>query len=52
LPRILKLQFFFVLRQLEDVDEAQIYNYFYVFKYFFGVAAYLTKTKSFFNVGK
>lgn len=52
LPQIVKLQFYFVLRQLEDVDEVQIYNYFYVFKYFFGVSAFLTKTNSFFNLGK
>lgn len=51
LPQITKLQFYFALRQLTDVDEVQIYNYFYLFKYFFGISAFLTKTKSFFNVG-
>lgn len=52
IPTILKLSLFFNLIKLEDIDEVQIYNYLYLFKYFFGKRAYLSRVKSFFNVGK
>ncbi len=52
IPSILKLKFFFNLVKLEDTDDVQIYNYLYLFKYFFGKRAYLSRIKSFFNIGK
>jgi hypothetical protein len=52
LPIINKLIFFFALRKLEDLDSAEIYNYLYLFKYFFGKNAFLTKNKSYFVLGK
>jgi len=52
IPTILQLSLFFNLIKLEDLDEVQIYNYLYLFKYFFGKRAYLSRVKSFFNVGK
>lgn len=52
IPQISKLVYFFNLTKIEDLDDVQIYNYIYLFKYFFGKRAYLTRIKSFFNVGK
>jgi len=52
LPKISKLILFFSLNKLEDIDSLEIYNYFYLFKYFFGQKAFLTKTKSYFSLGK
>lgn len=51
-PCINKMMFFFILSKIEDLDDVQIYNYLYLFKYFFGKSAFLTKIKSFFNLGK
>lgn len=51
-PSINKINFFFILSKIEDLDDVQIYNYLYLFKYFFGKSAFLTKIKSFFNLGK
>lgn len=51
IPKITKLLFFFQLSKIEDLDDAQLYNYVYLFKYFFGRRAFFTKIKSFFNVG-
>lgn len=50
-PKIIKLLFFFQLSKIEDLDDAQFYNYVYLFKYFFGHRVFFTKIKSFFNVG-
>lgn len=52
IPKINKLLYFFNLTKIEDLDDVQIYNYLYLFRYFFGKRAYLTRVKSFFNVGK
>jgi hypothetical protein len=52
LPSINKLIFFFSLRKLEDLDSSEVYNYLYLFKYFFGKNAFLTKNKSYFVLGK
>jgi len=51
LPRLKKIFYFFQLSHISDLDDPQIYNYVYLFKYFFGKRAFLTKIKSFFNVG-
>lgn len=52
IPKITKLVYFFNLTKIEDLNDVQIYNYLYLFRYFFGKRAYLTRIKSFFNVGK
>lgn len=52
IPQIIRILYFFVLVKIADLDDVQIYNYLYLFKYFFGRIAYLTKIKSFFNLGK
>jgi hypothetical protein len=52
IPSINKLVFFFSLKKLEDLDSPEIYNYLYLFKYFFGRSAFLTKNKSYFVLGK
>jgi len=49
---IYKLLFFFCLTKLEDIYAVEIYNYFYLFKYFFGRRAFLTRIKSFFHLGE
>jgi len=51
-PNINKLVYSFSLSRIDDLDDVQIYNYLYLFKYFFGRRAFLTKQKSFFNIGK
>jgi len=52
IPKIAKLLYFFTLTKIDDIDNVEIYNHIYLFKYFFGKLAYLTKIKSFFNLGK
>lgn len=51
LPYISKLNFFFSLSKVTDKDNTAIYNYFYLFKFFFGRNAYLSRYKSYFNLG-
>ena len=48
---ISKILYSFSLYKIEDLDEVQIYNYIYFFKFFFGRRGFLTKYKSFFNLG-
>ena len=50
-PFISKLNFFFSLSKITDKDNVAIYNYFYLFKFFFGKNAFLSKYKSHFNLG-
>jgi hypothetical protein len=52
IPNISKLVLYFSLNKLEDIDSIEIYNYLYLFKQFFGRKAFLSKTKSQFNLGK
>lgn len=52
IPFISKILLTFPLKHLEDIDEAQVYNYLYLFKFFFGRRAFLTRSKSFYNLGK
>lgn len=52
IPRIVSLSLFFSLRKLEDIDTVEVYNYLYLFKFFFGRCAFLTRCKSYFNIGK
>lgn len=51
LPTISKVVYCFRLYQLENLDSVQIYNYLYLFKFFFGRRGSLTKYKSFYNLG-
>jgi len=50
-PFLTKLSFFFSLSKSVDKDNISIYNYFYLFKFFFGKNAFLSKYKSFYNLG-
>lgn len=43
---------FFSLKDLETLDDARVYNYFFFFKFFFGYRAVFSGYKSFFNLGK
>jgi hypothetical protein len=52
LPKINKLLFFFSFKKLEDLDDVELYNCFYLFKFFFGRNAYFSKTKSSYFLGK
>jgi hypothetical protein len=51
IPYLSKLNFFFSLSKSTDKDNISIYNYFYLFKFFFGKNAFLSKYKSYFNLG-
>lgn len=51
LPFLSKLSFFFSLSKSEDKDNISFYNYFYLFKFFFGKNAFLSKYRSFYNLG-
>jgi hypothetical protein len=50
-PSIDKVLFLFNLNRLEDIDDIQLYNNFYLFKFFFGRNAFFSKTKKFFLLG-
>lgn len=52
LPEINKIIFYFSFKKLEDLDDVQIFNSFYLFKFFFGRKAFFSKQKSFFYLGK
>lgn len=51
IPKLIKIIYTFRLYKIEDLDDVQIYNYLYYFKFFFGGIGYLTKYKSYFNLG-
>jgi len=51
IPKLVQLVYTFRLYKIEDLDDVQIYNYLYYFKFFFGGRGYLTKYKSYFNLG-
>lgn len=51
IPCIIRLVYSFRLHKLENLDDVQIYNYLYFFKFFFGRRGSLTKYKAFFNLG-
>lgn len=51
-PNISKLLLQFSLKKLEDIDSVEVYNYFYLFRYFLGWKASLTKLKSKYSLGK
>jgi len=43
-----KILLYFPVNKIDDIDDVQIYNYIYLYKFFFGRRAFLTKYKSFF----
>lgn len=51
-PLISKLVLFFSLINIEDLHMVQGYNYAYLFRFFLGRKTYLSRQKSFFNLGK
>jgi len=51
IPSLSKLICSFSLSKIDDCDDVQVYNYCYLFKFFFGRIAYLTRVKSFYNLG-
>lgn len=52
LPKLHKLIFYFFFKKLEDLNNVELYNSFYLFKYFFGRKVFFTKTFSFYSLGK
>lgn len=48
---ISKLVLFFSLVNIEDLHMVQGYNYAYLFRFFLGRKTYLSRQKSFFNLG-
>jgi len=51
-PKIKKIIYFFYFKRLEDLDDVQIFNSFYLFKFFLGRNAFFSKNKSFYFLGK
>lgn len=50
-PELQKLLLFFSITKIDDINHSQVYNYIYLFKFFFGRCAFISKIKSFFNLG-
>jgi hypothetical protein len=51
IPSIMNIVYKSKLHKLDDLDDVQIYNYIYLFKFFMGRCSVLTKYKSFLNLG-
>lgn len=51
IPYINKLNFFFKIYNLIDLDDVRSYNYAYLFRFFFGRKALFTKYKLKFHLG-
>lgn len=51
IPYLKKICLFFSLFHINDIDDVQIYNYLYLFKYFFGKRAFLTKKRALYSLG-
>jgi hypothetical protein len=52
IPFIKKLIFLINIKNIENIDERQIYNYFYLFKFFLGRKSYISKNKKIYHLGK
>lgn len=52
IPKIKKIIYYFFFFKIEDLDDVELYNSFYLFKFFFGRKVYFTKTYSFYSLGK
>lgn len=51
IPKFKELKFYFNLSRLEDINEVQLYNYFYLIKFFFGRNSFFSKTNKFYLLG-
>jgi len=51
IPQLIKIVCFFIFSKIEDIHRVELYNCLYLFKFFFGRRAFLTKYKSFFSLG-
>lgn len=51
LPRLKRLNFFFNLSKIEDLNDIQLYNYFYLIKFFFGRSSFFSKIKKYYLLG-
>jgi hypothetical protein len=51
IPKLSKLNYHFLISRSTDKDTVSIYNYFYLFKFFFGKNAFLSKYRSYYNLG-
>lgn len=52
IPKINKNIYFFCLNYLDNLDDVCIYNYFYLFRFFFGKKAFFTKERVLFSLRK
>jgi hypothetical protein len=52
IPNIKKIIYYFYFKKLENLDDVELYNCFYLFKFFLGKKAFFTKTISFYSLGK
>lgn len=52
IPKINKNIYFFCLNYLDNLDDVSIYNYFYLFRFFFGKKAFFTKERILFSLRK
>lgn len=50
--KITKLFLYFAVNKTEQLDHARTYNYFYLFKFFMGLKAYITNYSTMFSLGK
>lgn len=51
LPKFKKLNLSFNLSKIEDLNDIQLYNYFYLIKFFFGRNSFFSKIKKFYLLG-
>lgn len=51
MPGFKKLKYFFNLAKLDDINDVQLYNYFYLIKFFFGRNSFFSKVKKFYLLG-
>jgi|EBPBio282013_DNA_FD.fasta_scaffold03086_6 hypothetical protein len=52
IPNIKKINLYFNFKKLENLNDIELYNCFYLFKFFLGKKVYFTKTFSFYTLGK
>jgi hypothetical protein len=51
-PILNKLNIYFAVRKLENRDHPKIYNYLFLFRFFFGLSGYITNYNSIFILNK
>lgn len=51
-PLLRRLLFFFSVIDLSDLDDARVFNYYYLFRFFFGSKAFFTGFKTRFSLGR